>query len=158
MMNRKELTTPLGFFNYALSYRAAADKLRICKLRAIFPHAPVLFTYYHSIELYLKAFLRAHRMSVESLQNDIGHDFKKLQHMCVDHGFSFDGEAREALDIMAAPGAWLSTRYLEIGFHRYPRISVLARVCRRIDRQVGAILSKKGVHIRRMRSGVRVSD
>jgi hypothetical protein len=34
-MNRKELTTPLGFFNYALSYRAAADKLRICKLRVV---------------------------------------------------------------------------------------------------------------------------
>src|SRR5260221_7125218 len=64
MMNRKELTTPLGFFNYALSYRAAADKLRICKLRATHPHAPVLFIYYHSVELYLKAFLRAHGLSV----------------------------------------------------------------------------------------------
>jgi hypothetical protein len=62
-MNRKELTTALGLFNYALSYRAAADKLQICKVRATHPHAPVPFAYYHSLELYLKAFLRAHGLS-----------------------------------------------------------------------------------------------
>jgi len=157
-MDRKELTTPLGFFNYALSYRAAADKLRICKLRATHPHAPVLFIYYHSVELYFKAFLRAHGLSVAFLQNDVGHDFKKLERMCVDRGLALDDEAREVLAIMAAPGAWASTRYLEIGFKQSPRISILSRLCQRIERTVGASLSKKGIHIRRIRSGVRVTD
>lgn len=58
------------------------------------PHAPVLFIYYHSVELYLKAFLRVHGLSVAFLQNDVGHDFKKLEHMCVDRGLALDDEAK----------------------------------------------------------------
>jgi hypothetical protein len=156
-MDRRELPTPLGFFNFAQSYRAAAEKLRVCKLRATHPHAPVLFNYYHSIELYLKAFLRSHGLSAASLQ-DISHDFKKLERMCLDRGLYLDDEVKDVLAIMAAPGAWSGTRYLEVGFGRRPRISVLSRVCRKIDRTVGAALAEKGLHIRRMRSGVRVSD
>jgi HEPN domain-containing protein len=156
-MDRRELSTPLGFFNFAGSYRAAADKLRVCKLRATHPHSPMLFVYYHSIELYLKAFLRADGQSVAALHK-IGHDFKTLQRMCVERGLNFDSEIQDVLAIVAASGAWGGTRYLEVGFHHRPLISVLSRACRKIDRMVGAALSDKGIHIRPIRRGVRPSD
>lgn len=156
-MDRRELTTPLGFFNVAGSYRAAADKLRVCKLRATHPHSPIPFAYYHSIELYLKAFLRVHGLSAGFLA-DIRHDVKKLRKMCVARGLRFDAETEDVLALIATPGAGIRTRYLEVGFGRHPLLSDLARVCRKIDRAVGATLSDKGVLIRRMRRGVRASD
>ena len=157
-MDRRELTTPLGFLNVAGSYRAAADKLRVCKLRAEHPHSPILFLYYHSIELYLKAFLRVHGLSASFLADDIRHNVKKLRKMCVARGLRFDEETEDVLALIAAPGAGIRTRYLEVGFGRHPSFSALSRVCRKIDRAVGATLSDKGVHIRRMRRGVRASD
>src|SRR5215472_5305322 len=45
---------------------------------------------------------------------------------------------------------------IQVGFGRHPSFSTLSRVCRKIDRAVGATLDK-GVHIRRMRRGVRAS-
>src|SRR5215813_4610293 len=65
--------------------------------------------------------------------------------------------ARRVSTLIAAPGAGIRTRYLEVGFGRHPSFSTLSRVCRKIDRAVGATLDK-GVHIRRMRRGVRASD
>jgi hypothetical protein len=85
-MDRREQATPLGFFNVAGSYRAAADKLRVCKLRAEDPHAPIFFAFYHSIELYLKAFLRVHGLSAAFLAYDIRHDVCELRKMCAERG------------------------------------------------------------------------
>ena len=65
--------------------------------------------------------------------------------------------ARRVSTLIAAPGAGIRTRYLEVGFGRHPSFSTLSRVCRKTDRAVGATLDK-GVHIRRMRRGVRASD
>jgi hypothetical protein len=89
-MDRRELTTSLGFFNFAGSYRAAAAKLRVCKLRAEHPHSPILFAYYHSIELYLKAFLRGHGVSAGFLDDHVKHDVKKLCKLCVKRGLRLD--------------------------------------------------------------------
>ena len=151
------MTTPLGFFHYAASYRAAADKLRTCKLRATHPHSPILFTYYHSIELYLKAFLRSEGFTVAKLQG-IGHDYGKLQRLSADRGLHFDDEDKEVLAFIASPGLWSGTRYLEVGFLQRPRLSALRRTCQSLDRSVGEALSARGVHVRRMRKGVRVTD
>ena len=157
-MDRRELTTSLGFFNVVGSYRAAADKLRVCKLRAWHPHSPILFAYYHSIELYLKAFLREHGVSAGFLADNVKHDVKKLQKMCVARGLRFDEETEDVLALIATPGAGIRTRYLEWGSGQHPSLSTLSRVCRKIDRAVGAALSKKGVLIRRMQRGVRAKD
>ncbi len=72
-MSEIDRLTPLGFFHFAASYRACAEKLRVCKLRATHPHAPLTFLYYHAIELYLKAFLRAHGHGSEKLRFELGH-------------------------------------------------------------------------------------
>lgn len=154
---RAELSTPLGFFNFAASYRSAADKLRLCKLRATHPHSPILFIYYHAIELYLKAFLRSERFSVAELE-EVGHKFSKLRQLCVDRGLQFDDEDKEVLTIMAVPGAWSRTRYLQVGFDRRPTLSALQRTCRSLDASVGSALSARGIRIRRMTKSVRVSD
>ena len=131
-MDRRELTTSLGFFNFAGSYRAAADKLRVCKLRATHPHSPIFFGYFHAIELYLKAFLREHGVSAKVLADDVRHDVKKLQKMCIAHGLRLDDETQDVLAVIAAPGLWISARYLIVGSYPRPSLSALSRVCRKL--------------------------
>lgn len=154
---RAELSTPLGFYNFAASYRAAADKLRVCKLRATHPYSPIMFLYYHAIELYLKAFLRAEGFKVGDLEK-IGHKFDKLQETCADKGLKFDDDHKEVLAMMAIPGTWSATRYLQVGFARQPTLNALRKTCQRLDTSVSVALNVRGIHIRHLKSGVRVRD
>ena len=43
----EERTTPLVFFNYAESYRAAAETLEASDLKATHRDAPIRYLYYH---------------------------------------------------------------------------------------------------------------
>lgn len=116
-----------------------------------------MFIYYHAIELYLKAFLRSEGFTVAELEG-IGHKFKNLQERCADRGLHFDDEDKEVLAIMATPGTWSGTRYLQVGFEQRPTLSALRRTCRGLDASVRASLSARGVRIRRMSRGVRLTD
>src|SRR3974390_1066328 len=75
--DREARQTPLGLFNMATAYRAAAQKLDETKLKTVMRHAPIRFLYFHALELYLKAFLRAHGCSLSNLEK-LGHDYRKL--------------------------------------------------------------------------------
>jgi hypothetical protein len=67
-------SSPLGFFNLAESYWAAAVALENAGLRTTHPTSPISFLYYHAIELYLKAFLRTHGHSARELRGkNFGH-------------------------------------------------------------------------------------
>src|SRR5437763_7290582 len=73
-------TTDIGLFNYAASYRAAADSLEEVDTRATHPEAPQSWLYCHAIELYLKSHLRAAGLSVSELKSRrYGHDLMKLR-------------------------------------------------------------------------------
>ena len=50
--------TPLGFYNFAVSYHEGADLIADRGLKATHPESVAMFLYYHAIELYLKSFLR----------------------------------------------------------------------------------------------------
>jgi hypothetical protein len=155
--DRAELVTSLGFFNFAATYAAAADKLRTCKVRGTHPHSPILFLYYHSIELYLKAFLRSHGCSVAELGR-IGHKFGSLRDRSQKHGLALKEKTIQVLDIVAQPGVWIETRYLQVGSTSRPLLTALAQACRDLDRQVGVRLNEAGIRIRRVKRGVRVTD
>jgi hypothetical protein len=51
---------PIGWFNFAASYHAAADLIVDQGLKATHPESPAMALYLHAIELYLKSFLRLH--------------------------------------------------------------------------------------------------
>jgi HEPN domain-containing protein len=116
-----------------------------------------LFTYYHSIELYLKAFLRAQGHTLARLQ-DIGHGYDTLHRLSADCGLPFRDEDTDVLNVLARPGAWSATRYLEVGYNIRPTLSALSRTCKSLDRSVGDALIARGIRIRRMTRGVRVTN
>jgi hypothetical protein len=155
-----ERITPLGFFDYGASYRAAADKLRWCKHKSTHPHAPVHFLYYHAIELFLKAFLRAHDVSVKDLK-DIGHRFDKLRTRAVALGLHLVQADSQVIEFIGGGDLWSQSRYLVVGFKCQPGLGELSRACRRLDHSVAASLVARGIRIRRYRlrsKGVKLTD
>jgi hypothetical protein len=58
--NATDGPSPLGFYNFAVSYHVAADLIADRGLKATHPESVAMFLYYHAIELYLKSFLRLH--------------------------------------------------------------------------------------------------
>src|SRR5262249_21166912 len=102
--------TPLGSFNFEASYWSEAEKIRRCKHRSTDPHSPVLFLYFHAIELYLKAFLRAVGLGEKSLRK-IGHQFSKLAERASEAGLSFDEEDVNVINYITGE-TWEGSRYL----------------------------------------------
>jgi hypothetical protein len=66
--------TPLGFYNFAVSYHEGGDLIADRGLKATHPESVAMFLYYHAIELYLKSFLRLQGVTAKRLRK-IGHDF-----------------------------------------------------------------------------------
>lgn len=96
---------PLGLFNFAASYRAAASLLATAEIEATHPDAPAAFLFYQAIELYLKAFLRLHKISMSRLHK-IGHDFIKLGVRAQEKGLVLDSKTLEILQILTEGDAW----------------------------------------------------
>jgi hypothetical protein len=138
---------PLGMFNFAASYRAAADLLLGQAINATHPSAPVAFLYYHAIELYLKAFLRLHKVGMRRLRT-IGHDFIKLGTRAQHKGLLLNSKDLEILQILSEGDAWARARYLEVGALQMPDVQELARACERLDTSIKQALATAGIAVR----------
>jgi len=128
MITPEERTTALGLYNFAESYRHAADRIRASKAKQLPFDAPIRFLYYHAVELYLKACLRGHGLTPTEIKKRYGHGFKKLQRACASRGVVFDDEDIEVIDLIDGSNYWLS-RYIETGSARYASLPALARTC-----------------------------
>ena len=69
-ITEEDRTNEVGFFNTAESYWKSATALYEANVKASHPLSPVLFLYYHAIELYLKAFLRGNGHSAKELRSN----------------------------------------------------------------------------------------
>jgi hypothetical protein len=139
-------TTALGLFNYARSYGASADNLLNAQLKVPHPHAPTTFLYYHSIELYLKAYLRSQGLTVAQLRQ-VGHNISKLAEEVQQRGFVFDDEDKEVLQVMSEADNIIRSRYIQTGAFTRPEGEALSRTCTALDQKVAEALDKSGVRI-----------
>lgn len=149
--NKEELerTTALGLFNVATSYWRAARHLEKEKLKTTHPHSPVSFLYYHAIELFLKAFLRHHGHTPKELRSrKFGHSTAALERRASELGLFFEDEDKEILSLMAKADAVIRSRYIEIGYFRWPHPDALDRTCKSLRQSVGEALKKDGIKVR----------
>ncbi len=63
----------LGLFNFAEAYRKAGDTLAVVHAAALRFHSPVRYPFDHSIELYLKTFLRQQGLTVTDSRGFVRH-------------------------------------------------------------------------------------
>jgi HEPN domain-containing protein len=143
-----ERSRPVAYFNFADTYWTAAKALRRSKAKASHKDSPVRFLYYHAIELYLKAHLRAHKIHPYDMRNKFGHDAGKLSAKSAELGLDFDDEDLEIFDLMSKTDAVIRSRYILTGSYRLPDIDALNRTCKSLRLSVGKVLIAKKEPIR----------
>lgn len=149
-MDEAERVTPIGLFNFAETYWTAAKALKRSKARSTHRESPIRFLYYHSIELYLKAFLRLHGHTPQQLRSKkFGHSTRDLTERAEKLGLEFDDEDRDVFGLMSDTDAIIRSRYLQTGYFEWPTLEALNRVCKSLRVSVGDALRKKGIHVRR---------
>lgn len=142
-------SSPLGFFNVAESYWAAAVALEKAKVKCTHPNSPISFLYYHAIELYLKAFLRMHGHSAKQLSGrKFGHNTCCLSERAAVLGLHFDDEDLQVFSLMACTDAVIRSRYIQTGYFRWPAPEALDRTCKSLRQSVGQALKKANIPVR----------
>lgn len=125
-MDKEERTNAMGLFSFAHSYWEAASVLQNTPRCATHPDSPRDYLYYHSIELYLKSYLRLKGYTLEKLRK-IGHGIPSLHKEAISVGLSDDVQSH---GIIASIGKnYLPARYIESGFFTRPRPEALWGVC-----------------------------
>jgi hypothetical protein len=149
-MAKDDRTNELGLFNFAEAYREAADILAIKRQKALRFDAPIRYLFYHSIELYLKAFLRKHGLTVKQIRK-LGHGFPGLCVACIKRGLWFAEEDCEVLKLIAAEGNYIRARYIETGAMTVATIDGLSRTAASLAETVGSQLRATGLPLREIR-------
>src|SRR5436190_19491218 len=103
-------TPPIGLFNFAESYRIAADILAHQHAKELRFDSPIRYLFYHSIELYMKAFLRSGGLTMQDIKERLGHRFSRMRAECMSSGLAFDTSELAILDYIGDD--YMEARYL----------------------------------------------
>jgi hypothetical protein len=143
----EERTTPGGLFNFARSYWRSAEQLRVSKPDVTHPDAPILFLFYHAIELYLKAFVRNAGCDLKALK-DISHRITKAGETAQREGLQLTQDDIELLRLIDSYDNVVRSRYITTGAHSRPEEQALADFCQYLDKSVGERLASDGHPVR----------
>jgi hypothetical protein len=145
----EDRTNEVGLFNTAESFWRSAAELYRAEVKVTHPLSPILFLYYHAIELYLKAFLRGHGHTTKELASrKFGHKTCCLTERAAELGLGYMDDDKQVLSMMSTTDAVIRSRYIQTGFFRCPSPEALDRTCRSLREGVGAALKAKGAPIR----------
>jgi hypothetical protein len=114
--DENERATETGFFHFAVSYNAAADRLgEENPLRVTHPEEPREFLYVHAIELYLKAYLRDRGKTVQDLYK-LGHSLKALSDEYELTGGTLTQKDKWVIEMLSLNKTNRSARYIQTGY------------------------------------------
>ena len=140
---------PLGIFNYAESYLAAANALGRAELSTTHPDAPIQFLTNHAIELYLKAYLHAKGISeIDLSRNPFGHQLLNLIWEAKKRGLCPKEETYSVVRVLDQMNTQMNSRYLKPRVYRPIREEALDRAVRDLRLTVGKSLKRMGVFVR----------
>ncbi len=135
--------TPLGFFEFAETYRAAALALEAAAPSSPHAQAPVRLLRYHTVELYLKAFLRLHGHEAKELCGEgFGHRMDRLSSRAIELGLPCEAEDDAVFGRMAQTEPLVRSRYFRTASFAWPDMAALARTCERLRERVGAAVRR----------------
>jgi hypothetical protein len=143
----EQRTTAIGLFNFARSYWRSSEQLRGSKPDVSHPDAPILFLFYHAVELYLKAYVRNAGWSLQQLK-EISHNSVKAGRAAQKEGLQLSSDDFELLAIMDSFDNIVRTRYITTGAYTRPEQEVLSDFCEHLDKTVGERLIAGGHPVR----------
>lgn len=156
-----DCSPPIAFFLSAGSFLKTAihahEATEANTLRLRF-EMPVYYLYSHTIELTLKAFLRAKGLTVKELANPKcwGHDLLKLWEGCLERGLTLDMHTRlttgAVIAILAPYAASYEFRYVQTGHKTLPTLDAVreaaealqAAIKPTVDATVGGLVPDRG--------------
>jgi hypothetical protein len=142
-LSAEDRTPPLGLFNFARSYWRSAEQLRVSKVGVTHPSAPILFLFYHAIELYLKAFLRSASYDLAQLRG-ISHRVAKAARAAQKEGLQLTAADFELLAVIDSDDNVIRSRYITTGAYTRPEDEELSDFCQHLDQSVGKRLADDG--------------
>jgi len=150
IQDKNDRSSPLGLYNVADSYWAAASFLMNHNLESTHRDSPIYFLFYHSIELFLKSYLRLNGISISDLANPkkYGHRVCCLVEKATEFGLRFGDEEFQVFSLMTTTDAVIRSRYFERGFYRWPTHEALNRTCKGLSELVGDAFRKTGTDVR----------
>lgn len=143
----EDRTTPLGLFNYARSYWRSSEQPRGSRPDVSHPDAPILFLFYHAIELYLKAYVRSAGYDLQQLKG-ISHNISKAWRASQNEGLQLTNDDLELLSLIDSQDNVIRSRYITTGAHSRPEEDVLSDFCEYLDKSVGERLIADGHPVR----------
>jgi hypothetical protein len=149
-ISEEDRTNETGLFHTAESYWKSAKALEKAGVDATHALYPVLFLYYHAIELYLKSFLRANGHSAKELSSrKFGHDIGNLTTRATNLGLWYMDEDKEVFEMMVSTDAVIRSRYIRTGaFSGWPSPDMLDRTCCSLRASIAKDLKAKGKSVR----------
>lgn len=139
----EDRTTSPGLFNYARSYWRSAEQLRVSKVDVSHPDAPILFLFYHSVELYLKAYVRNAGYDLQHLK-EISHKITKAGRAAQGAGLELTAHDFDLLTLIDSQDNVVRSRYITTGAHSRPEVDELSTFCEFLDKAVGERLISDG--------------
>ena len=142
--------SPIGTVNYAHSFLGAAKALDRLEWedRETHSDSPTEFLYWHSIELFLKAYLLADGMELSELRKrKYGHNLSALTEEAKKRGLALTQKDEGLLSFMPSTEDMIDLRYLKVGVRTVPEFFEIEAACDNIYRLVGKELQKRGINI-----------
>jgi hypothetical protein len=140
-------TTAMGLYNTACSYHLAARELERLKLRWTHPSMPVELLYFHTIELFLKAFLQLTHSVAELSSRNFGHQLPVLAKAAKENKL-FITKKDMAVIGMCDLDLVFGARYIKTGYRVGPTPEDLLATCDRLRKRVKGQLRKRKIMVR----------
>jgi hypothetical protein len=146
--HEESLTTSMGLYNTACSYHLAARELERLDLRGTHPSMPVELLYFHTIELFLKAFLRLTHSVAQLRSSAFGHKLPVLAKAAKENKL-FITKKDMALIGMCDLDLVFGARYIKTGYYvGRPATEALFPVCNRLRKRVKVKLRQRKIMVR----------
>lgn len=148
------MTDPIGFFNYAESYRRAAKALTVSRDLWTHKESPQRFLNLHAIELFLKSYIykTSGKSEVDALNEmkSIGHNIPKLYRKARSLGLPRLPATQHMIENFDLCGLF-EARYISTGFKTEFETNfisyVSAELCLEIHRSFLDIVPNIGTHL-----------
>jgi hypothetical protein len=127
-------------FDQAEAYRQSAATLQSAGLDHYLSPLPVRNLYYTSIELYLKAHLRAHGHSIDELEGKYRRDFRRMRKRCISLGLVVTPAQDATLEYFVRTPASVRTKFSSTQYYSAPEINELDDLCQTLRSHISALL------------------
>jgi hypothetical protein len=141
-------TTDIGLYNFAEAYLLSAKTLTSQKIPGLRFADPIEYLFYHSIELFLKSYLRNRGLSAYILATQYSHNLVKLRDEAAALGLHLDQKENARIDHLQNEGLVIEARYIKTGFKQPIPLEALLGTAERVRDRVLHELTQVGLPLR----------